>query len=223
MKTQIKGLIFDLDGTLTLTQQYHYQALHEVFKGYGIDYTQKDDQEKYSGKGSRYTCEQVLESAGKNPDAALVEDCAAKKKIAYDRIISENAIAPVKGVKEFLTAARAAGLKLIVATGNKLEATRLLLQKAGIGEFFETIVSQQDVKNQKPAPDIFLAAAGKMGLKPEECLVFEDALNGVTAAKAGNIPCIALTTGSPEGELLQAGAQTTIADYTDTKLQTIFK
>ena len=218
MKTKIKGLIFDLDGTLTMTQQFHYRALREVFGTYGIEYTAKEDQEKYSGKGSKYTCEQVLMGAGKNPDPAMIDECANKKKIAYDKIISENDITAVPGIRDFLARAKAAKLKMIIATGNKLEATRLILQKAGIGEFFNEIVSQSDVKNQKPAPDIFLAAAARMGLKPEECLVFEDAINGVTAAVAGHIPCIALTTGSVAAELLKAGAIEVVADYNDQKL-----
>jgi len=222
MQTKIKGLIFDLDGTLTLTQQFHYQALHEVFKEYGIDYTQKEDQEKYSGKGSKYTCEQVLKAAGKNSSPEEIEACAAKKKAAYDRIISGSEIMPVKGVKEFLTLARDAGLKMIVATGNKLEATKTILQKAGIKGFFNMIISQLDVKNQKPAPDLFLAAAEKMGLAPDECIIFEDAVNGVAAAKAGNIKCIAITTGSPAEELLKAGAWETVPDYNDPKLKNIF-
>ena len=219
---KIKGLIFDLDGTLTLTQQFHYQALHEVFKGYGIDYTQKEDQEKYSGKGSKYTCEQVLKAAGKNATPEEIEACATRKKEEYDKIISSNEIVPVKGAKKFLTAAGSAGLKMIVATGNKQEATKYLLNKAGLGEFFNEIISQSDVKNQKPSPDLFLAAVEKMGLQPDECIVFEDAVNGVVAAKAGNIKCVALTTGSPAEELLASGAQTAVADYTDPQLKKLF-
>jgi len=220
--TKPKGLIFDLDGTLTLTQNLHYQALHAVFEKYGIDYTQKEDQEKYSGKGSKYTCEQILKTSGKDSSATEIEKCAAAKKEAYDKIIEKSQINPVPGVGEFLKKARDAGIKLIVATGNKLEATRLLLDKAGIGAFFKDIVSQEAVKNQKPFPDIFLLAAEKMGFKPEECVVFEDAINGVTAAKAGKIPCVAITTGSPAEELIKAGAEMAVADYNDPKLLKLF-
>jgi|WetSurMetagenome_2_1015567.scaffolds.fasta_scaffold348700_2 beta-phosphoglucomutase len=217
-----KGFIFDLDGTLTLSQHLHYLALHEVFLAYDIDYTQKEDQEKFSGKGSRYTCEQVLKNAGKDSSPAEIDKCATAKKEAYDKIISGARIDPVPGIEAFLEKARTAGIKMIIATGNKLEATHLLLQKAGIGDFFGKIVSQSDVKNQKPAPDIFLKAASELGLKPEECVVFEDAINGITAAKAGQIPCVALTTGSPAEDLLKAGADITVADYNDQKLIKLF-
>lgn len=222
METKIKGLIFDLDGTLTMTQHFHFQALHEVFQKYGIDYTQKEDQEKYSGKGSKYTCEQVLKTAGKDATPELIESCAAAKKAAYDKIISASEIIPVKGAKEFLAAARDKGIKMIVATGNKQEATRYILEKAGLGGLFDGILSQEAVKNQKPAPDIFLAAATALGLQPNECVVFEDAINGIMAAASANIKCIALTTGSPAEELLKAGATDTVQDYLDPKLNNIF-
>jgi beta-phosphoglucomutase len=217
-----KGFIFDLDGTLTLTQHLHYLALHEVFNKYGIDYTQKEDQEKYSGKGSKYTCEQVLKSRGKDSSPAEIEKCAAAKKESYDKIIEAGEIKPVPGVSAFLEKARTAGIKMIVATGNKAAATAYLLDKAGLSGYFKKIISQSDVKNQKPAPDLFLKAASELGLKPDECVVFEDALNGVTAAKSGGIPCIALTTGSPAEELLKAGAAMAVADYTDKQLIKLF-
>jgi beta-phosphoglucomutase len=217
----IKGLIFDLDGTLTLTQNLHYQALHRAFAEYGIDYTQEEDIEKYAGQGSKHTCERVLAAAGKNPTPEEITKCAATKKMYYDEIVANTEIRIVPGLKPFLIDSLAAGYKMIVATGNKLEATETILEKVGIKDFFELIVSQTDVSNQKPAPDLFLLAAKKMGLEPSECVVFEDALNGVKAAKTGNFKCIGLATGTTEEKLKEAGADEAIADYNDEKLKKI--
>jgi beta-phosphoglucomutase len=221
---KIKGLIFDLDGTLTLTQQFHAQALHEVFlNDYGIEYTQKEDQEKYSGKPSKHTCEMVLKEHGKHPTTEEIEKCAARKKEVYDKILAKSEIIAVKGIEDFLKKAKANGLKLIVATGNKVENTKIILKRAGIAEYFnDEIVGQADVKNHKPAPDIFLHAAKTIGLKPEDCVVFEDSLNGVQAAASAKIKCIGLTTAEEKGKLMAAGATETIADYTDEKLNKIF-
>jgi|WetSurMetagenome_2_1015567.scaffolds.fasta_scaffold162220_2 beta-phosphoglucomutase len=222
--TKPKGLIFDLDGTLTLTQQLHAQALSEVFfNDYGITYTQREDQERYSGRPSRYTCEQVLKEHGLSPTAKEIEKCAARKTEIYKQIIAEEEIFPVPGVKDFLEKAKNKGLKLTVATGNKPEFTKILLTKTGILEYFDDrIVSQSDVKNSKPAPDIFLLAAEKLNLRQDECIVFEDSLNGVSAAATAKIPCIALTTAEKKEDLLAAGAKETIADYTDKKLDELF-
>jgi beta-phosphoglucomutase len=217
---KIKGLIFDLDGTLTLTQEFHYEALHEVFlNDYGIDYTQAEDQELFSGKGSKYTCEQILKNRGKNPTASDIEKCAARKKEVYERILAGKEIIPVPGIKDFLDSSKKEGLKMIVATGNKPEATKIILERAGILGYFDVIVSQANVKNQKPAPDLFLLAAEKLNAAPEECVVFEDSINGIEAAKAGNIPCVALTTGTAAEKLIAAGALETIKDYNDPKLK----
>lgn len=211
----IKGIIFDLDGTLTLTQQFHFMALEHVFREYGITYTTEEDQLKHSGKGSRYTCETVLFENGKNPGPEEIEKCAARKKVLYDEILEKEIVQPVPGILEFLEKVRSAGYKLIIATGNKLDATRKILEKAGIDGQLPDIVAQQDVKNQKPAPDIFLLAAEKIGLKPEECLVFEDAINGVIAAKKAGMYCVAVTTGTPSEELTTAGADATVKDYNE--------
>jgi beta-phosphoglucomutase len=213
-----KGLIFDLDGTLTITQHLHYEALHRVFAGYGINYSPEEDQMKYSGRGSTYTCEQVLKEAGRNPSPEDIEQCATKKKIFYDEIIDKKDIIPIPGIQEFLARMQKAGMKMIVATGNKLEATKKILKKAGLSDYLYMIVAQQDVKNQKPAPDLFLLAAQKLGLEPVDCIVFEDAVNGVQAAKAGHFTCIAVTTGTRSEVLQAAGAAETITDYTDPKL-----
>jgi beta-phosphoglucomutase family hydrolase len=219
-----KGLIFDLDGTLTLTQQFHADALREVFlNDYGINFTQAEDQEKYSGRPSSYTCEQVLKEHGRNPSPEEIEKCTTKKKEIYNRILAEREIVLVAGAKDFLDATTKKGLKMIVATGNKSEFTKIILQRAGIAKYFDdNIASQSDVKNSKPAPDVFLLAAEKMNLKPEECVVFEDSLNGIQAAVAAHIPCVALTTAEKKEALLKAGATVTITDYTDKNLLEIF-
>lgn len=217
----IKGYIFDLDGTLTMTQNLHQQALQHVFSRYGIEYTRAEDQEKYSGKRSKTIFEEVLRAAGKNPTIQEIESCALEKKQYYNQLLEETEIKPVAGLKSFLDDARAAGKKLIVATGNKLEPSKKILERAGVIEYFPEIVTQQDVEHQKPAPDIFLLAAQKMGLHPSECVVFEDALNGVKAAKAGGIKCIGMATGTTAEKLIAAGADSAVADYTDQNLKNL--
>jgi beta-phosphoglucomutase family hydrolase len=219
MKT--KGLIFDLDGTLTLTQQFHYQAFSEVFKKDGLVYSPADDL-RYAGKGSSCIFPEFFAEHGIKITAEEVKAYADAKKTAYDRIIHQARIEPVPGIKTFLEKAKSKGLKMIVATGNKLEATRYILEKAGLNGYFGDIVTNLDVTKSKPAPDIFLKAAEKLQLNPSECIVFEDSLNGIQAAKAGQIPCVALATGHKAEDLSKTGAQIVIADYTDLKLNELF-
>ena len=120
----------------------------------------------------------------------------------------------IKGVKKFLARMKKYGIKMVVASGNKKDAIKFILGKTGILQYFKTIVTNQDVKKSKPAPDIFLKGAGEMGLKPEECVVFEDAVNGVKAAQSAGIPCICMLTTTKKTKLLKAGADLTVKDYT---------
>lgn len=210
-----KGYIFDLDGTLTLTQHLHFQAFSEVFKRYGIEYTEHDDRYKYAGTGSKYIFPTVFAEYGKTLSQEEIVKLSAEKRALYDEILERSSIQAVPGVLEFLFQAQQKGIKMIVATGNKAEETEIILVKARIVHFFDIIVSQKDVKNQKPAPDIFLLAAQKLNLVPQECIVFEDGINGVKAAKAAGMYCVALDTSVEKEQLVKAGADTIINNYFD--------
>lgn len=212
--SKTKGLIFDLDGTLTLTQQFHAQAFGEVFKKHGIDYSTEDDM-RYAGQGSHCILPGVFGEHGITITKEQEEQYAQEKKAAYDQIIAREKIKIVPGIKEFLAKMKEQGFKMIVASGNKKDAIEVILKKAAIDQnYFSDIVTNQDVEKSKPAPDIFLKAAEKLGLKTDECIVFEDAINGVTAAKAARIRCIALTTGNPPEKLKEAGAAYIVENYT---------
>ena len=212
---KIKGLIFDLDGTVTLTQQYHAEAYAKVLGEFGIIYTKEEDQQKYAGKGSDIIFPEVFKAHGIKVDAQTLETCKEEKKKYYDEIIATTEIETVDGIKEFLDKAQAENLKMIIATGNKLDSVKNILDKTGLHKFFEDICTNKDVKNPKPAPDLFLFAAEKLNLNPAECIVFEDALNGVAAAKAGGFKCIALSTGESVQNLQNAGADKVVSSYTE--------
>ncbi len=210
---QSKGYIFDLDGTLALTQNLHFLAFSKVFKEEGINYTQHDDQYKYSGTGSKFIFPAVFKENNKPLTPEKFEALSNKKKKIYDELLETEKIITVPGAEKFLEWAKQKGKKMIIATGNKQEATKKILQRGGISSFFEAIVSQEQVEHQKPAPDIFLLATKKLNLMPEECIVFEDGINGIKAAMQGNIPSIGLTTSIAEEDLKKAGASFIIRDY----------
>jgi len=208
----IKGLIFDLDGTVTLTQQFHAQAFIEVFKNHGLTYTAADDA-RFSGRGAHCTFPEFFKEHGITITEEQTQQYSAEKAVVYDRIIQNAPIEAVPGVAKFLETQKAKGMKFAMGTGNRIEATDFLLKKVGLREYFPFIITNKDVENSKPAPDIFLKAVEKLGLKPEECIVFEDAVNGVQAAKAGHMHCIALITTTPKEKLQAAGADYLVNNY----------
>ncbi len=211
----IQGLIFDLDGTITLTQQFHFQAFSQVFREHGIEYTEHDDLYKYAGMGSGTIFPTVFADHGITLTDEQVKEYSDEKKKIYTKILEENEILPVPGVKEFLQRVRDAGYQMCIASGNKVEAIEYLLDRVGVRAFFSIIVTNKDASKPKPAPDIFLAAAEKLGLEPAQCVVFEDAVNGVQASKSAGIRCMALATRIPEEDLRAAGADFVVTRYDD--------
>lgn len=211
----IKGLIFDLDGTLTLTQQFHYQAFSQVFARHGITYTEEDDLYKYAGMGSELIFPTVFGDHGITLTHEEVKQYVSEKREIYDRIIRTTPIEPVPGVVDFLERMRDRGFRMSVASGNRIESVKFLLDAIAVRDFFEFLVTNKDAAKPKPAPDIFLAAAAKMELEPSECVVFEDAVNGLQGAQAAGMSSIGLATRIPEEDLRKAGADLVVKDYNE--------
>lgn len=208
----IKGLIFDLDGTVTLTQQFHEMAFEEVFKRHGLQYT-ADDDARFSGRGAHGTFPEFFKEHGIILTPEQIEQFAEEKHEVYAKIIHESQAQSVPGVEKFLERQKAKGMRMAMATGNQLQSTLYFLDKLGLEKYFEYIVTNDDIKNSKPAPDIFLKAAEKLELQPDECIVFEDAVNGVLGAKSAGMRCIALITTTPQEKLIAAGADHLVKNY----------
>ena len=142
-----------------------------------------------------------------------IKQYSNEKKEIYMKILEDNEILPVPGVKEFLKKVTEGGYQICIASGNKPEAIDYLLERVGVRNFFDIIVTNKDAAKSKPAPDIFLAAAAKLGLSPSECVVFEDAVNGAAASESAGIRCIGLATRIPEKDLRAAGADYVVQSY----------
>lgn len=211
----LKGLIFDMDGTITLaTEPLHFKAYAEVFRDYGIEYTLEEHLAKYASAGAQRIVTGVFHDRGKNFDKAEIEAAKAKKRDLYKKIIQEEPLPLVPGVKEFVKKVDALNLKKIIATGNSdRSAVEFILKRIGLFEYFPDILLITEVPRGKPFPDIFLEAVRRLGLSKEECLVLEDSVNGVTAAQAARIRCIALETTTKKEDLIEAGAAVVVKDY----------
>jgi len=211
----LKGVIFDMDGTITLTEQLHYKSFNEVIKEHGVnDYTFEEQITKYAGSGSAKTFEAVFAARGLKISPEEIEKCVAKKKGLYTKIVQESEITVVDGVKEFVKKIHGAGLKKIIATGNSnLDIVRDILKKVGLLEYFPEIISINEVARGKPFPDVFLEASKRINCEPTECVVLEDSANGIEAAHAAGIRSIALETTLKADALTAAGATYTVKNY----------
>ena len=187
-----KGLLFDLDGVLVDTAKYHYLAWKQLANRLGIDFTERDN-ERLKGVSRMASFEIILEIGGKTMSEAEKEACCAEKNdiyVQYIRQLREDELFP--GVREFLTDARAKGYR--TALGSASKNSMMILERLKIVDLFDAIVDGTKVSRAKPDPEVFLAGAKELGLLPEECIVFEDAVAGVEAAHRGGMAAVGIGT-----------------------------
>ncbi|TDV24209.1 beta-phosphoglucomutase [Mycoplasmopsis mustelae] len=195
----IKGIIFDLDGVLTDTAVLHFQSWQQIVKELGINYTYLEN-EKLRGLPRLATLQAILKLKKPNlqlSNEQLIQLCDAKNELYQTFLATEiNKDSLLPSIMEFLTAAKKKELKLAIASSSY--NAPLILKKLGIFDLFDYIVNPADIKNGKPAPDIFIKAAEGIDLKTNECFAIEDAPSGLQAIKSAKMLAIAITHDSNE-------------------------
>ena len=184
----IKAFIFDLDGVITDTAEYHYRGWKRLADEEGLAFT-REDNEQLRGIPRRESLLLIVQDRMYSEEKIL-EMMTRKNKyyLEFIRDISPRDLLP--GAKELLEEIRAAGLKN--ALGSASKNAMEVLDRLGIRSLFDAISDGHSVERQKPAPDLFLPAAGQLGLAPEDCVVVEDAAAGIEAANAGGFHSIGL-------------------------------
>ncbi len=190
----IRGFIFDLDGVVTDTAEYHYRGWKRLAdeQGWAFD---RAANERLRGVSRRESLLRLLgDRASQYSEAQLQEWMRLKNEyyLASIREITPRDLLP--GARELLAEIRAAGMK--AALGSASKNAREVIERLGIRELFDAIADGNSVERQKPAPDLFLHAVAELGLKPSSCVVVEDAQAGIDAAKAGGFYALGL--GPPE-------------------------
>lgn len=187
----IKGIIFDLDGVLTDTSKHHYRAWKRLaWEKLNYDLTLRDN-DAFLGV-SRTECIEILEKMARiRLSNAQREEYLATKNGYYleflQTLTSDNLY---DGTERLIVECKVNYLKLAVASASK--NTRIVLEKTGIIDCFDTIVDGNCVKKTKPDPECFLLAAKRIGLKPSECIIVEDAQAGIDGARIGGFKCVGI-------------------------------
>lgn len=182
----IEAVIFDMDGVMVDTEHIQSQAFESVLSEYGI-IAKKNEHGTIHTPGA--TTEETWEALKSTYNfEAETEELSRKKR---DTVISvlQKGVEPFAGLIELLEDLTTNHIALAVATAAKRERADLVLDKLGITQYFTVVVSANDIKHGKPAPDPYLKAAELLGVTVDNCVVIEDAAIGVESAKAAGMKC----------------------------------
>ena len=193
------GVIFDLDGVLVDTGWAHKQAWYDLAEKEGFSMT---DEFFYSTFGMQnYMIIPML--LGRDATRDEVNRLSDWKEQRYREIIAEK-LAPADGVKTLLCDLKSEDFLLAVGSSAPRANLELVLECTGLQDYFDAYVTGEDVTKGKPAPDTFLKAAEKLSLGTDRCIVVEDAVQGVEAGKAADMPVVAVTTTRSRADLHRA-------------------
>lgn len=195
----IKGAIFDQDGLLFDTESVYQRAWIEAGRRQGVIIDPAVPR-RFSGMGRKLIKEII---AAEYPVLNWEEYSKTAIELAWNEQLSS--IPPKKpGLIEMLEFCRKNGIKTAVASSSRIHIVRHNLTSAGVIDYFDAITTGEEVVNSKPAPDIFLLAASKIGIEPKDCAVFEDAFSGIRGAfAAGMKPVLIPDQAEPTDEILQ--------------------
>ena len=194
-----KAVIWDMDGIIADTAQYHLKGWQIVFGKRGVNYTE-EDYRRNTGKRSDGIIKNILGAeAAQDEIMAIIRE----KDETFRQLIGQT-IRPFPGVLKLITSLKEHGFKIAIASSAPMENIQLITQGLKIHNRFDAIISGWEVTKGKPDPQTFLLAAEKLGVEAEDCIVIEDAISGVTASKRAGIRCIAVTNTTSKEKLREA-------------------
>ena len=184
-----KAIIFDLDGVLTDTSEYHYKAWKQLADEEGIPFTREENDEHLRGVGRRDSLMYILR--GRKVSEEQIQVMMDRKNRYYTEMI--KSMTPkdlVAGGRDLLNEIRTAGIKAAIASSSKNAHT--VLERLDILSYFDGIADGNSVANSKPAPDLFVYAAGSVQVPTPDCLGVEDADAGIEAIKAAGMQALGI-------------------------------
>lgn len=198
-----RGVVFDLDGTLVDNMELHAEAFAEFMARHGLPPMDEAQRARLDGKRNTDIFPELF---GRDLPRDELRAFADEKEGLY-RTLSRGRLAPLRGLDRVLALLAANGIPVAVATSGPADNVRHTLQEIGVAGRITVIVRGDQVPRGKPHPDIFLAAAARIGVPPGECLAFEDSPSGVAAARAAGMVCVALATSFEEEAFRDAGVE----------------
>lgn len=195
---KIEACIFDLDGVIVDTAKYHFIAWRALAEELGFTFTVEDN-ERLKGVSRMQSLKILLEIGGKQfPEKEKKEMAHRKNKlyVSYIEKMTPEEILP--GVREFLQELRSQGIK--IALGSASKNSPMILEQIHLWGMFDAVVDGNSITEAKPNPEVFLKGAERLGVEPAYCVVFEDAIAGVEAARNAGMHCVGIGDAQTLGE-----------------------
>lgn len=188
MPERLAAAIWDVDGTLVDTAELHYEAWVELARQIDEPFTRAD----FAATFGRRNPEIIRALFDERATDEWVADIGERKERLYRAAAQAQGLKLLPGVARLLAAFRARGWRQAVGSSAPRANVEMILATTGTRKYFDAVVAMEDTTRGKPDPEVFLAAADKLGVEPKCCVVFEDAVAGVAASKAAGMACVAV-------------------------------
>jgi beta-phosphoglucomutase len=186
----IKAVIFDMDGVLVNSEPHHVIIEQKLFASVNLKIS-KEEHRTYLGKSPEQMWDEVLRKHNIPYKSKELAEKNTEEILRYFSEITE--IEPEAGIRELLDQLQEKGIPVAIASSSGIKTIDLILNITGLSKYFPHKASSETVGKSKPEPDVYLHAAKLLSVKPEECIVIEDSPNGIKAAKAAKMVCVAYT------------------------------
>jgi len=205
-----KAVIFDFDGIIADTEPLHLKAFQLTLNEKNIELASDDYYEKYLAYDDKTLFNTLLKERGIEMGEGIVKELMSRKAVHYN-ILIENNIVLLPGVEDFIKNVSDQSI-LAIGSGALRHEILSVLEFAGLRDYFKVIVSADEVLNCKPHPEVFVKALKQINetgintdrISPSECLVVEDSMSGIRAARLAGMKCLAITNSYPEEKLAEA-------------------
>jgi len=217
----LRGVVFDLDGTLVDCFSLHYKAASEVFSEmFDLEFP-RQHLKKHYGLSTKEIARKFFEKSGAVISNEKLDEYVSRRRERIIELIQTDGVLLLAGALKLLTELSKKKLKLGIATSNTVEATSAILGSSEIDCFFDTVVSRGDVSAGKPEPDFFLIAANELKLNPSDCVAVEDSVYGVLAAQKAEMKVVGVTSGFHAYEQLKPYSNLVVQGLKDLDYDTL--
>lgn len=203
IESEIQGILFDMDGVLIDSIPLHIDAWNFILKKNRLSLIDREVYLQSLGRTNLDMLNRFMGIQGENQPLSMMKEIVAEKEQYFRKLVKDH-IEPAPGVLEWLNYFKEKNIRCAVASSGEMANITLMLQALGVSDYFASIVSGAHLPASKPNPMIFQLAAASLGVQSEKCLVIEDAVTGIQAAKSANMMCCAIATTLPRDQLVNA-------------------